>query len=264
MAIYLFCAGKNGASALELSRDLEITYKSAWYMVHRIREAMTISPAAGLFKGVVVADETFVGGNPKNLHAHKRAARISQATEKTPVLSIVNKTTGEVRSQVMTSLRLKEVNRVLAQHVDRLSSVLHTDSGPHYITPGRRFSAHETVDHSAGEYVGRNGQSTNAAENHFSQLKRSLDGTYHSVSREHLGRYVGEFDFRASTRRVTDGERTAKAINGAAGKYLSYQNLIKNGPVAQGTRPCPPGRPGPRQAGPLGLAQGSRGTGSVA
>ena len=241
------CAGKNGVSALELQRDLGITYKSAWFMVHRIREAMAHSPNGGKFFGVVVADETWVGGDPGNRHAGQRASTPRYTKEKTPVISIISKRTGEIRSQVIPNVTAATVSKVLNDNVDKLGSVLHTDSGTHYMTIGGRFARHETVNHSVGEYV-RNGVSTNMAESHFSQFKRSLDGTYHNVSKEHLNRYVSEFDFRRDTRRMSDGERSMEMFRRAEGTAISYQQLIASGPVAAGTRKAPVGRPGPRQA----------------
>lgn len=249
MAIYLMVAGKNGVSAMELQRDLEITYKSAWFMVHRIREAMAHSPN-GKMRGIIVADETWVGGDPGNKHASRRPKHNTQggATEKSTILTIVNKHTGETRSEVIPNVRSHHIGRVLKDNVEPYGSVLRTDAAHHYRQIATQFTKHEMVDHSAGEYVGFNGTSTNPVENFFSLFKRSLDGTYHSVSKEHLGRYVHEFDFRASTRKMADGDRAMQVFDRAVGTYISYQDLISLGPVARKSRPKPPGRPGPRQA----------------
>lgn len=255
MAVYLMVAGKNGCSAMELQRDLEITYKSAWYMVHRIREAMAHSPN-GKIRGLVVADETWVGGEPRNRHASRRGAKGTgpNRSEKTTVLTIVHPVSGETRSEVIPNTRSHHIGRVLGDHVEPYGSLLWTDSAQHYRKPATRFTKHEMVDHSAGVYYDRiTGASTNPVENFFSQFKRSLDGTYHSVSPEHLGRYAHEFDFRASTRKVADGDRAMEVFDRAVGTYLSYQDLISVGPVARKTRPKPPGRPGPRRATPSSL-----------
>ena len=247
MAIYLMCAGKNGCAALELQRDLEITYKSAWFMVHRIREAMMHSPNTNKLFGIIVADETFVGGEPKNRHGHKAGEGGQRKSDKTPVFSIVDKRTGEIRSQVVPNVRSSTIGKVINQNVDKLGSILHTDSATQYLTIGRRFVKHESVNHSEHEYV-RNGVSTNILESHFSQFKRSLDGTFHNVSKEHLNRYAREFDFRAVTRKGSDGERCMTVFGRSEGVAISYQRLISTGPIAMGTRPRPVGRPGPRTA----------------
>jgi len=247
MGIYLMVAGKNGCSAMELQRDLEITYKSAWFMVHRIREAMAHSPN-GKMRGIIVADETWVGGNPEYQHASRRAKRAPFTTDKAIVVSVVNKLTGETRSEVVPNVRSHNIRRVITKNVEPYGSVLQTDSALHYHQIGTKFTKHESVNHDAGEYVGPTGATTNHVENFFSQFKRSLDGTYHCVSREHLGRYAHEFDFRASTRKMADGDRGAEVFDRAAGAYISYQSLISAGPVAQKSRRKPPGRPGPRRA----------------
>lgn len=260
MALHLFCSGKNGASAHEIHRDLGVTYKTAWYLIHRIRESMAAAPAGSPLKGLVVVDETYIGGKPANRHADKRSSlRRQGVTDKTPVLSIVHPESGEVRSTVLPDTTLPSVQGAIKDNVDLPSTTLHTDEAPHYTGIGRQMAGHGTVLHKAGQYV-NDGVTTNKAENFFSQLKRSLDGTYHCVSVEHLERYTGEFDFRAGTRRLSDGERTAKAIQRSDGRYLSYADLIARGPVAQGTRRRPPGRPGPRLAGPSALPRGSTGT----
>jgi transposase-like protein len=246
MAIYLACAGKNGVSALELQRDLDITYKSAWFMVHRIREAMANSPNPDKLFGVIVADETWIGGNPSNRHANAQTTE-RHHTDQTPVLTLVDKNTGEIRSQVVTDVRGATLGKVIDANVNELGSILHTDAATQYVSLGRRFVAHHSVNHEAGEYV-RGDVSTNIAESHFAQLKRSLDETYHNVSKEHLNRYVQEFDFRNDTRKFSDGERATDLFRRAEGVAISDQSLIAGGPVARGTRRRPPGRPGPRQA----------------
>ena len=255
MGIYLMSAGKNGVAALELQRDLGITYKSAWFMVHRIRQAMANAPIGNKMFGTVVADETWVGGKPSNRHASKQPTegeRIGAGgtgrpswTDKQPVLSMVNVETGEVRSRVVGDVTGSTLRKAMAEHVDFASTDLHTDESHSYWPIASEFRSHSSVNHKAGEYV-RGGVSTNKVEGFFSQFKRSLDGTHHHVSREHLQRYANEFDFRYSTRKLSDGERGTNMVARADGAYLSYRRLISTGPVAMGTRPRPVGRPGPR------------------
>jgi transposase-like protein len=216
MAIHLMCAGKNGVAALELKRTLGISYKSAWFMCHRIRKAMEREPLAGMLSGVVEADETYIGGTRKGTPA----GRPGRQSHKTAVVSLVERG-GEVRSQVVEDVSALTLHDVIIENVDP-SSTLMTDSFQAYNRVGRKMAKHETVDHGKKEYV-RGDVHVQTAEGYFSQLKRSLDGTHHHVSRQHLHRYVGEFDFRYNTRKMEDGERTELAIRKAAGKRLTYR-----------------------------------------
>ena len=124
----------------------------------------------------------------------------------------------------MPSIDGSSLRKAIAEHVDIPSSVLHTDSGNHYNQVGREFVAHESVNHTAGEYV-RGNVTTNHAEGYFSQLKRSIDGTHHHVSPEHLSRYLAEFDYRYSTRNLDDSARTRRLMGQVGGKRLTYRPL---------------------------------------
>jgi transposase-like protein len=203
LAIYMMNANKNGTAAYELHRTLGVTNKTAWFMLHRIREAMRQAPLAGMFVGTVVSDETWIGGKPRNRHQQGRPARLpgggrgraGTPKDKVPVVSLILKQTGEVRSRVVPSVTGATLRKVIAEQVDMSRSVLHTDCGTFYPQIGAEFIRHEFVDHSSFEYV-RGDVSTNLAEGYFSQLKRSLDGTHHHVSPQHLHRYLAEFDYR--------------------------------------------------------------------
>jgi transposase-like protein len=240
--IFEMCASKNGVAAREIERKCDLTAKSAWFMLHRIREAMKREPLAGMLSGgVVVADETVIGGKEKNRHQSKRhnppgnGERIKPGTkrdrgDKVAVLSLIHEPTGEARSVVVpdvTGATLSEAMSELGVHKE--STTLHTDGLRSYRSIAGEFGAHEYVDHEyvdheAGEYV-RDGVTTNPAENFFSQLKRSLDGTHHDVSREHLPRYLGEFDFRFTTTHDNDGQRMARLMGRTYGRRLSYRPL---------------------------------------
>jgi transposase-like protein len=217
--VFEMASSKNGVSAREIERKYNLTPKSAWFMLHRIREAMKREPMAGLLSGRVVADETWFGGKPGNRH---RGGRGHGQTDKTPIFALVSRETGEVRSHVVPNVRGHNLRAVLTEHVDPAETHLHTDSGKQYIGLGAEFASHSTVDHSIGEYV-RDDVSTNQAESYFAQLKRSLDGTHHHVSREHLPRYLAEFDFRYSTRRDSDAERMDRIVRRVAGRRLTYR-----------------------------------------
>ena len=224
LVIFDACSAKNGISAREVERKYGLTGKTAWFMMHRIREAMKREPMAALLSGRVIADETWYGGKPSNRHGHKSAKkeRLQGHTDKTPILALVSRETGEVRSQAIPSVRAENLRPILQANVNTRRTHLHTDSGLQYQTLAEPFAAHSTVDHRAGEYV-RQDVTTNHAETYFSQLKRSLDGTFHHVSREHLHRYLSEFDFRYTTCKMTDTERIDMLVGRVGGRRLTYR-----------------------------------------
>jgi hypothetical protein len=218
---------RTGATSQRRVWKYELTAKTAWFMLHRIREAMKRDPLAGLLSGTVVADETWVGGNPKNRHASDRRerTRLSSTTDKTPVFALVHYETREVRSQVVADVTGATLGPALAKHVNLRKTFLWTDSAKAYQVPARSAAKHETVDHSAGEYVGPGGVSTNLVEGFFSQFKRSVDGTHHHVSVEHLGRYLAQFDFMYSYCKNTDSQRMRTLLGRTGGRRLSYRPL---------------------------------------
>ncbi len=148
-----------------------------------------------------------------------------RADNKIPVLSLIDRNTGEVRSRVVPDVTGATLRKAIAEQVDMAGSILYTDAAPSYRQLGTEFQRHAWVDHSSNEYV-RGDVSTNQAENFFSQLKRSIDGTHHHVSTEHLARYLAEFDFRYSTKEMDDTERMRKLMEQSAGRRLSYRPLI--------------------------------------
>lgn len=233
MVMVQMCSAKNGISAREVERMHCVTPETAWFMLHRLRKAMEREPLAGALRGTIVADETWFGGDPLNRHASTPdpvkvvpGKRGSGFTDKTPILALVNKETGEVRSKVMATVTSATVGKFMGEHVDMAGSELHTDESSVYPPLGKQFIAHRTVVHSRKEYM-RDGATSNAAEGYFSQLKRSLDGTHHHVSKVHLHRYVAEFDFRYSTCKMDDSVRLQTMIDRADGRRLSYKPLTE-------------------------------------
>jgi transposase-like protein len=216
MAVYLLSASKKGMSAHQLSRMLGVSYKSTWFMMHRIREAMREpSFAAGPLGGadkVVEADETYVGGKAKN--------RKNKVPPKEPVVALVERD-GNVRGYHVANVDSETLRPILVEQIEA-SSRLMTDESKVYTKVGKTFASHETVNHSIEEYV-RGDAHTQTVENYFSLLKRGIVGVYHHVSAAHLKRYVGEFDFRYNTRKVTDMERAALAAEGIKGKRMTYR-----------------------------------------
>ena len=217
-AAYLMASSKKGVSAHQLHRTLEITYKSAWFLAHRLREAMRVlvpAPLGGENK-VVEADETYVGGKSRN--------RKHRVPPKEPVVALVERD-GHVRSFHVSNVDGKTLKTVINAHVDRATYMM-TDESPIYpsAVDGR---SHGTVNHSAEEYVRATFWHTNTAENYFSILKRGITGVYHHVSPAHLHRYAAEFDFRYNNRiglGVDDNERMNAALRGIVGKRLTYRH----------------------------------------
>lgn len=227
MVILEMCASKNGVSAREIERKYDLTAKSAWFMLHRIREAMKLEPLAGLLRGTILADETFIGGDPKNRSKsarEERPARPGGGSDKQPVLALVDYETRAVRSKAIPTVTAKTLGDAIRPEVDVDGSQLWTDEWPGYNRVGKEFNSHHKVNHSRGEYK-RNGASTNIVEGFFSQLKRSLDGTHHHVSPEHLHRYLAQFDFLYSHCRETDSERMERLLGNVAGRRLTYKPL---------------------------------------
>ncbi|WP_417515818.1 IS1595 family transposase [Minwuia sp.] len=214
LATYLLCGSKKGISSKQLERMLGVTYKTAWFMSHRLREAMREGKAViGGENKVVEADETYVGGKSKN-----RAFRAPRKKE--AVFALVERD-GKVKSQHVPNVTAKVLRNALVTQADR-ASYLMTDEAPQYRKTGREFSGHGTVNHSIDEYVRGSFWHTNTIENYFSILKRGINGNYQSVSPKHLKRYLGEFDFRYNTRDIDDWARTAEALKGAEGKRVTY------------------------------------------
>jgi len=226
--VFEMASSKNGVSAREIERKYDLTPKTAWFMLHRIREAMKREPLAGLLSGRVVADETFWGGKPSNRHGHDPKKHVQGHHDRTPILALVSRETGEVRSRVMPNVKPENLRQALAEHVDPALTHLHTDGARNYRLIAGDFASHEAVNHDIREYV-RGDVSTNQAETYFSQLKRSIDGTHHHVSMEHLSRYLAEFDFRYSTCKDTDAERMGKMVARVAGRRLTYRQPSRNG-----------------------------------
>lgn len=222
LATHLMAASKKGISAKQMERMLGVTYKTAWFLCHRIREAMDGAAPQGPLGGpdaVVEADETYVGGKAKN-----RATRAP--APKKAVVALVERN-GKARSFHVANVTAKDVRALVVTNVDRASHLM-TDESPVYTRMGREFNGHSVVNHSAKEYVTTGGfKHSNTAENFFSIFKRGVIGTYHHMSEAHLGRYCAEFDLRYNTRELTDGERAAAILKGGEGRRLTYRRTDK-------------------------------------
>jgi transposase-like protein len=227
-AVYLLCCSKKGCSSHQLHRVLDITYKAAWFLAHRIREAMrpaSMTPMGGP-GGIIEADETYIGrleGVPKQKHgpAHKNV-----------VLTLVERG-GSARSFHIDTTSVAEIVPKVRENIAKESHLM-TDEARHYVTVGKQFASHGAVEHTADEYVRYPEEGpvihSNTVENYYSVFKRGMKGIYQHCSEKHLHRYLAEFDFRYSNRvrlGVDDQARTTKALQGITGKRLTYRAADK-------------------------------------
>jgi transposase-like protein len=227
LAIHLLCASKKGMSAHQLHRMLGVTYKSAWFMAHRIRYMMSQPSFKQKLSGVIEADETYVGGKRRNqggrgrpdVYGHKQA-----------VFALV-KRDGDVRSFHVERVTGDNLRTILWKNAHPSSTIM-TDNFASYDNLKGQFNTHYTVNHSTGEYSrtedGKPIIHTNTIEGVFSLLKRGIIGTYHQVGKHHLHRYLTEFDFRYNARKISDSERTLLALSQAEGKRLQLRESISN------------------------------------
>jgi transposase-like protein len=217
-AVHLLCSSKKGISAHQLHRVLEVQYKTAWFLAHRIREAMrsgALAPMGGP-GSVVEVDETFIGKKPgapvKRGYGHKNA-----------VLSLVDRKSGEVRSFHVDGTKASDLVPIIKANVAKETAIM-TDEAGQYHNLGADFASHESVNHGKEEYV-RGDVHTNTVEGYYSVFKRGMKGVYQHCKEKHLHRYVAEFDFRytnRSARGCEDQERATRALKGIQGKRITY------------------------------------------
>ena len=226
----MMCSSKKGVSSHQLHRTLDITYRSAWFMAHRIRECMRtggLGPLGGEGK-VVEADETYFGKTDQPRASKQRKGRPYKVgsrgpRDKRPILALVERG-GSVRTFHVPVADAASVATIVRENIHR-ESRLHTDESRLYPVVGREFAAHETVNHSAKEYA-RGDVTTNTVETYFSVFKRGMRGVYQHCGEKHLHRYLAEFDFRYNNRSafgIEDRERAALAVQNATGKRLTYR-----------------------------------------
>jgi transposase-like protein len=228
LAFHLLCASKKGMSAHQLHRMLKVTYKSAWFMAHRIRYAMSQEPLSSKLSGTVEVDETYIGGKEKGNPGRPTPER----SKKTPVVAMVERTLinrkGRVRSLPMARVTADNLKPVLKQYLEQ-GTALHTDEAAVYYFCRDAFPDHSVIRHKDKQYsTFQDGKlvTTNTVEGFFSILKRGINGVYHHVGRGHLHRYLSEFDFRYNSRDQKDGARTLLAIKGVEGKRLTYRDSL--------------------------------------
>jgi transposase-like protein len=224
-AFWKACSSKKGISALQLSREMKITHKSALFVLRRIRPGLGNQNAPKL-TGTVEIDETYVGGKPR----YKGVSKRGRGTSKAKVLGMVERD-GEVRFQMMDRLTVDRLQKVIFENVDLTCRII-TDEYQNYFPIGKAFEGgHDHVKHSLGEYV-KPGTDihSNCIEGVFSLSKRGVMGTFHSISKKHLPNYLNEFEFRWNTRKSNNGERVLAAIRASDGKRLESRESVDNPP----------------------------------
>ncbi|HEX3357427.1 MAG TPA: IS1595 family transposase [Tepidisphaeraceae bacterium] len=226
-AFHFMATSKKGMSALQLQRNLGLgSYRTAWHLAHRIREAMRCEPVAGMLKGDVQVDEAYLGpsrhGKVRGPNDPKR--KRGRGTDKQPVMVLVE-TNGKAHSRVIEKVNGAILKSAMEQVIHSSARIV-TDECRSYPKAVANFAAHSTVNHSVGEYQNAEGLNTNTAESYFGLLKRGLHGTFHHVSKHHLHRYCSEFDFRWNGRTASDTERRDAAVKGAEGKRLMYKQPL--------------------------------------
>ena len=229
-AVWLIVNCKNGISSYEIARDLGITQKSAWFVMHRVRRAME-QGSFMKFSGEIEADESFIGGKARNMHVSKRQRRITGTggKDKTAVMGILERG-GKVRTMVIPNRRKTAIQAEVKKHVEA-GSALYTDALLSYDGLAGDY-AHQVIDHAVQYVDGR--VHTNGLENFWSLLKRSISGSYVSVEPFHLFRYLDEQSFRFNERKMTDAERFCFAMSNVFGRRLTWNQLTgKMGSQAQ-------------------------------
>ncbi len=219
IAFYLHATSLKGVSSMKLHRDLGIGQKAAWYMGHRIRGMW--GRAEDKFAVAVEADETYIGGKEGNKHADKKLKAGRGPVGKTPVAGVRDRATGRVSTEVVESTDKDTLQGFVMRHTTGDATV-YTDEATAYQGIPRK---HETVKHSAGEYV-REMAHTNGLESHWAMFKRAIDGTFHHISAKHLPRYTTEFEGRHNARPMDTAEIMGQIARDSAGKRMTYETLI--------------------------------------
>jgi len=219
-AMYLITSHKKGISSIQLGKDLGVTQKTAWFMLHRIRE-MLKDKSPDRLKNTIEVDESFIGGKEKNKHKSKRTETTGRVNIKTPVLGIIERE-GKVHVQKLQSVSIDEMYPIIENRIEKGAQVV-TDELPAYQRLEMKFN-HFVINHSEGVYA-KGKIHTNTIEGFWSHLKRGIIGIYHQVSYKHLNKYCGEFAFRYNTRKLSESTRFDLSLAQSVGRRLKYRTL---------------------------------------
>ena len=224
MAIWLITSHKKGIASTALAKDLKITQKSAWFVLHRLRYAARTKSFNKPLKGEIEIDETFVGGKSKNKHASKRrtGGRGPVGSGKVPVMGMLERG-GELRAMKIESVKARELQGKVVDHVERGSTII-TDEWVGYRGLAMEYTHHK-VNHAAGEYVRDKFIHTNSLEGAWSHFKRQVYGVHHWISAKHTDLYVGEFTWRYNRRDEEEEDRVNMLLGDVRGR-LRYKDLI--------------------------------------
>jgi transposase-like protein len=218
-AFWRACTSKKGVSALEIKRQCQISYKSALFLMNRIRFAMAPENAPKL-TGTVECDETYIGPRKPR---YKGTSKRGRGTSKTPVFCAVQRD-GQIRRRIVADVTTETIESAIREEVDNRAHLM-TDEFSAYRRIGPEYASHTTVCHATKEYA-RGNAHTNTAESSHALVKRGIVGIYHNVSREYLHRYLWQYDFLWNNRQLNDGERIIAGIQGAEGKRMMYREPI--------------------------------------
>lgn len=222
MALWLITSHKKGISSLQLHRDIGVTQKTAWHMLHRIRYALANKTFRKPLDGIVEVDETYIGGLEKNKHRSKRKHVGTGGAGKMAVIGMLDRDDAIVVTQPVHRVNARTLQGMMKSHIHASSTIM-TDEGAPYRRTGEHFDGHETINHFDGEYV-RGDAHTNTLDGFWSLLKRGIIGIYHQVSVDHLHRYCDEFSYRYNTRDMKDAKRFSSVLSHLNGR-LTYKKL---------------------------------------
>lgn len=223
LPVWLITSHKKGISSVQVSKDVGITQKTAWFMLQRIRNVFGVQADTEPMDKVVEVDETFIGGDKKNMHRNKRTKGTGMI-HKTPILGMIERG-GKVRAKKINKADGKTIKPILKRELSK-DAILLTDGFGGYAGLGKHFKAHLTVNHVGGEYVRNGNIHTNTIEGFWSLFKRSIIGVYHYASPKHLQKYVDAMAFRYNSRTFEEGERFNVVLGNLDNTRLTYNTLI--------------------------------------
>ena len=235
MAFALLCGAKKSMSAKQMQRALGLgSYQAAWHMAHRIRHAMRAEPLQALLRGVVESDEVWIGAGKPRRRAkgdpRPPITREEQASKRVPVMTMIERTSGQLRRRVLRRATHANIKAALLEAVDIRSRLLTDEAGAYQLVGMGFTGGHGTVNHSQYEYAKPDGTHVNSCESAHALVRRAIMGSWHHVSVKHLPRFMDELEWAWNHRRQTDAERFMDAVRLTTGRRLTYASLIADEP----------------------------------